>query len=592
MTLLLLSTLAAMAGVPKASSELKNDKGKMPVDLAFDGLLSTAWAEADKGPGEGQWVEIDLGKVMDLRGVSVWAGDLSEGERSFKESSRPKVLHIEVDGKPMGDPARVRDEINRVDVKLSGTGRKIRVVFDEVYTGYVYNDLYVAEIAVNFPENDPDQTKRLDAWVESKDAAKKAEAFKAQLDASFDICQKAEGDTKDAFRFIERAVSDGPAFVHEQIMKTVPAGFRAQAVRSSGRARKALRLLKDANGIPALRMAALRATGEDAAELEGHVEALEAYNELIGGRNRTNVRYWGESGFVPGALRSFGEPMGIEIDRNGRVLVADIGNNRIQAFSDEGRPERQWGLAMDITNVWFQGTRKWYASGANGSEEPGGWTNPLDVTLIPGKEADGFAAIDALGRIQIVDAGGNTKIGWKVETKRKPEPGVGGEAYLSYLPKKKALLAVMRDEGIIYNLESEELGRFKFSGGVPNAVEIGKKGQIFVAEGREVVLYNHDGFRHGAVIFYQDLNEGFEDMDISLDELGRIWVLTDTGHVHVFAKPGKKEFSMKVIDRPLKHPRFAVRQDVVYIVSDDEIERIDVAQMRLDEAAKAAEAGK
>jgi sugar lactone lactonase YvrE len=339
-------------------------------------------------------------------------------------------------------------------------------------------------------------------------------------------------------------------------------------------------------------MAALRATGEDAAELAGHVEALEAYNELIGGRNRTNVRYWGESGFVPGALRSFGEPMGIEIDRNGRVLVADIGNNRIQAFSDEGRPERQWGLAMDITNVWFQGARKWYASGANGSEEPGGWTNPLDVTLIPGKEADGFAAIDALGRIQIVDAEGNTKIGWKVETKRKPEPGVGGEAYLSYLPKKKALLAVMRDEGIIYSLESEELGRFKFSGGVPNAVEIGKKGQIFVAEGREVVLYNHDGFRHGAVIFYQDLNEGFEDMDISLDELGRIWVLTDTGHVHVFAKPGKKEFSMKVIDRPLKHPRFAVRQDVVYIVSDDQIERIDVAQMRLDEAAKAAEAGK
>ena len=71
MTLLLLATLAAMAGVPKASSELKNDKGKMPVDLAFDGLLSTAWAEADKGPGEGQWVEIDLGKVMDLspRGI-------------------------------------------------------------------------------------------------------------------------------------------------------------------------------------------------------------------------------------------------------------------------------------------------------------------------------------------------------------------------------------------------------------------------------------------------------------------------------------------------------------------------------------------
>jgi hypothetical protein len=51
------------------------------------------------------------------------------------------------------------------------------VVFDEVYTGYVYNDLYVAEIAVNFPENDPDQTKRLDAQRPPKQLAGRLKGF-------------------------------------------------------------------------------------------------------------------------------------------------------------------------------------------------------------------------------------------------------------------------------------------------------------------------------------------------------------------------------------------------------------------------------
>ena len=592
MTLLLLSTLAALAGAPKASSVLKGEDGLANADLAFDGLLSTAWAEGDKGAGDGQWIELDLGRSTELTGLTIWPGKLSDGERSFKEAGRPAVMHIEVDGKPVGEPVRVKDEMGRVDVPLSLTGRKIRVVIDEATAGYVYNDLYITEIAVNFPENDAELTRRLDAWLVSKDAEKKAAAFNEQLDANFEICKADEGDTKAAFQFIERAVSDGPAFVHEQIVRTVPAGFRAQAVRSSRRAQKALRLLKDANGIPALNLAALRATGEDAAVLAEQVEIFEAYRDMIGGKNRSNIRYWGEQGFVPGALQSFGEPMGIEVDREGRVLIADIGNNRVQRFSDEGRPERQWGLAVDISNRWFQDSRKWYPTGALADEAPGAWVNPLDITLIPGKESDGFAAIDALGRIQVFDGEGRQKISWKVETIRKPQPGVGGEAYLSWIPKKKALLAVMRDEGVLYNLESEELGRFKFSGGVPNAVEITKKGQIFVAEGREIVLYSADGFRHGTIIPYQDLDEGFEDMDLTIDELGRIWVLTDTGTVHVFTKPGKKEFSMRVIKRPIKHPRLAVREGIVYIVSDDRIERIDVAQMRLDEAAKKDEAGK
>lgn len=111
-----------------------------------------------------------------------------------------------------------------------------------------------------------------------------------------------------------------------------------------------------------------------------------------------------------------------------------------------------------------------------------------------------------------------------------------------------------------------------------------------MAYGREIIQYSVDGFRYGTVIPYEMLDQGFEDMDITLDEDGNIWVLTDTGWVHKFKNPKKKEWSLKVIERPLTHPRIAVNQGIVFIVSDDEIERIDVVQMKIDKEAAAVEA--
>ena len=54
----------------------------------------------------------------------------------------------------------------------------------------------------------------------------------------------------------------------------------------------------------------------------------------------------------------------------------------------------------------------------------------------------------------------------------------------------------------------------------------------------------------------------------------------------------KKEFDLKVIERPLTHPRMAVNQGIVFIVSDDRIERIDAYQMKIDKDAADAEAAR
>jgi sugar lactone lactonase YvrE len=579
---LLLAAAVTAQAAPRASSELTREGVKHSAALAFDGLLTTSWAEGVAGSSAGAWIEVDLGRPTTLQSVTIWPGDLSKGTRSHRESARPLKVQLSLDGQPLGEPVRLEvDKPARADFPVNGAGRKLRVEVVEAQDGYVLQDVHIAEIAVNFPTNEPANTSKLDAWMKTPEAAKKADAFNAEIDAAYERIKAAQFGDNDALQIIMDAVSDGPAFLRPQVARLVPDGFRAQAIRSSGRAQKALRLLKDANAIPAIEMASLRATAEEQVELSQLVEIFYAWQELIGTENR-NVGYWGEPGNMPGALQSFGEPINLEVDREGRVLIADIGNNRIQRFTGKGRPERQWGPARDITNRWFQGARPWYASGAGAGEQSGAWVNPLDLTLIPGKESDGFAGIDALGRVQIYDGDGKPLRSWTVETRSKPRPGVGGEAYIAWHPKKKQLIAILEDEAVAYTLDSEEVGRFKLPDGTPNAVEVGKDGKLLMAYGREVILYSADGFRHGTVIPYEQLDEGFEDMDLTLDEDGKLWVLTDTGYVHVFEKPSKKLWSLKVIERPLTHPRMAVREGVVFIVSDDRIERIDALQKKLD----------
>ena len=59
------------------------------------------------------------------------------------------------------------------------------------------------------------------------------------------------------------------------------------------------------------------------------------------------------------------------------------------------------------------------------------------------------------------------------------------------------------------------------------------------------------GFRHGAIMGEGILGQDFEDMDLTLDEEGKLWVVTDSGWVYKFKKPGKLEFKILAIERPI-----------------------------------------
>lgn len=68
---------------------------------------------------------------------------------------------------------------------------------------------------------------------------------------------------------------------------------------------------------------------------------------------------WGEPGKGPG---QFVVPHGIAVDQEGRVLVADRHNNRIQIFDDSGRYLTEWGDLMFPTSIFIDPEQTVYVS--------------------------------------------------------------------------------------------------------------------------------------------------------------------------------------------------------------------------------------
>lgn len=578
MMLLALSLLCAHAATIRASSQHRDATELHSASKAVDGLFDTAWAE-DGDSAEGQWVELDLGRSTRITNLTVWPGNLKKGAKSFREYSRPRTLIVTIDGQDKGvRPIIFENKMSRVEVPMDVTGRRVRLTIQDTYEGIVFSSTHIAEIAINFPAGD---LRRMDRYLNSSEGQRQDTRFIEKLEDAYGRIKAAEFGDKDAFQFIADAVINGAPYVRSHLNSLVSIGYRAQAVPVHAKAHKALRNLKDANAIPAFELAALRATGRQEVVISEIVGLLKAYQEMIGTQHM-NVMAWGETGWGLGALRGFGEPLGLDMGREGRIYVADTGNNRVQRFDIEGRGERQWGPAADLANDWFTGQRQWYVSGAKPGVAVGAFTNPVDVTVIPGKEGDGFAVLDATGRVQIFDHEGQATVSWNLSLGNKPQPNLGGEAYLMYVAKKKLLVAVFQNEAAVHNLNGDEIGRWRIKDGTPSTAEVSAQGQLLFGYGNQVIQYNPDGFRYGTVITNEQLGVGHEEFDMALDEKNKLWVLTDSGNLVKFKRPGVVDFAIKAVDRPLKHPRIAVRDGIVFFLSDDRIEQVDALQVKMD----------
>lgn len=582
LALLNLAPHALAADKVTASSIKEDSAGKHTADLAVDGLLSTAWAEGAVGSGAGAWVQLDLGTATKIDAISIWPGNLANGIDSFKEYSRPRTVTISVDGKVVKEGVRIQDEVQRFDLPVDATGKLLRIDVVDAYEGGVFPDLFISEVAVNFTEGERAKAvEKVDAWRAGKEGTKLAADFETQVLAAYQA-HKDNPDDADSMKFLIAAAANGPDYLQKRINTLVPMGYRAQAIVPDQKSIDAIRKLKDPNGIPGIQMAALRALGKQQKEMLELIDIFNAYAELKGG-GRRNIKAWGEPGWEVGALQSFGEPLGIEVDRYGDIYVSDTGNNRVQRFSTEGVSTRQWGTPADVTHDWFSKTRKWYVGGSGASTEPAGFVNPVDVEIIPGKDTDQYAVLDSAGRVQIFNGDGQVQIGWTVRCEHKLQAKVGGEGYLAWLPAKKQLVAIIGDQAVTYTLDSEEVARWTVQDDTPNAVQAGSDSKLYMAFGNKIVAYNPDGFRYGVVIDSAILGEGFEDVDLTVDEAGRLWALTDTGWVFNFKKPGKLDWKVQVSEVPLERPRFAITQGMVYVTDRDRILHADALQRHMDE---------
>ncbi len=579
----------AQAARTSASSFCEDEQGRHDSDAGFDGLLKSGWCEGEDGAGVGSWIQLDLGAMTPLSSISIWPGNLKEGKKSYREYSRPKVITILVDGKQSGDPVRLQDQVQRLDIPLQGEGRKIRVQVDDAFEGFVFSELYIAEVGVNYLESLGQPQARLDSWLASPPGQEAKRAYEQTLKDRYLAHKNAEFGNAQALEWIMDAAGEGAPYLREQVQKLVPAGSRAVYLRPDDNAILALRKLKDPNSIPAIEMASLRTVGQQQQALLELVEIFYAYQKLIGGGN-PNIPYWGATGWSEGAIQSFGEPIALSMDRLGNVLVADTGNNRIQRFAENGRPDRVWGAKTDICNLWFGESRPWYVSGGGAGTDPGSFQNPLDVEVIPEKESDSFAVLDAMGRVQVFAGDGSLRVGWTIRSSYKTRPGVGGEAYLAWLSRKDLLFVIWGDEAMGYNLQGEEQVRFEITDGPPNAV-VGYKGrQLLLAYREEVIRYDSDGFRFGRIMDIDDLATGFENVDLAVDQDGRLWYLVDTAQALKFKRPGKLDYGVTVADYSLEHPRFVVRDDILFISDRDRILQVDALQLAMDaEEAQASE---
>ena len=585
-----------------ASSVAQDEAGKHPADLALDGLLTTGWAEGGVGHGEGAWWEFDLPSATKLETVSFWGGNLSDGRKSFREYARPKLVRVYIDGVQQGEKDeegnfkgfRLQDEMKRIDIPVEvEAARKVRLEIVETFEGFVFADCYISEFAVNFTEGERARAvEKVEAWRTGKEGIKLHEKHEEEVLAAYKL-HKDDGDENTGLDFLMSAAADGPLYLRKKVTSLVPEGSRAAAIVPDEKSMEAIRKLKDPNGIPGLEMAALRSIGKQQKEIREIIEIFYAYQELNSG-GRRNIKAWGEQGWEVGALQSFGEPLAVEIDRFGQLYVADTGNNRLQRFTQDGLSDKQWGAKPDVASFWFSKKRTWYAAGAAPGDTNGAFQNVVDVELIPGKEADSFVTLDAAGNVQVFNEEGAPLIGWTARVDHEMSAKVGGEGYLAWIPQKKVLVVFIGNTAVVFNLASEELSRWKVKDGTPNSVEVGKDGKLYLGFGSDVNQYSHDGFRFATVIDKTILGEGFEDVDITLDDEDRMWALTDTGWVFLFKKPGKLDWKVRISDVPFVRPRFAVSQGMVFVTDRDRIVKKDALQLRTDEidAKKAAaEAG-
>jgi hypothetical protein len=586
----------------KSSGNVTIDDVKYVSSNVVDGRLDTGWADGAVNNGVGTWIELDMKRSSDIETLSIWPSSFLKGKRNWNQYSRPKVIQLYIDGKAFQEPIRLLDQPGPVHLKVGSSGRKIRIEIQESYEGVVYKELVISEIAINFfTEDSKNLLKRWEGYQVSKEAKKYQEKSDEEIEKLFFTYQDNDGDSESLRRLMEIA-GEGSDWKRRKVVSYVPEGYRLQAIEPDPKALEALRKLRDSNAIPALENAAYRSDGFLYKKLMRDAEYYYALRELTGGVNR-NVPAWGQSGWSNGEMQGFGEPLAIEVNPFLQVMVVDTGNHRVSFYNENGLMKSVWGGSEPaITDKWLSGGRPWYVSGATPKYEGNGLSSPLDLVVVPKKVKKEVTfesyVLNGDGSIVHLNAEGQLLSRGDTNPSFGAVDGMGGTGYLAHISKKKTICAIVQSEGICLKerkrteedvgieteLVFEEVSRFTVSSsdGLPSAVEVVKGSKMYISFVNQVVHYSFDGFRNKVVVSKDVLGSNFEYMDLTIDDNGKLWLLTDASDLYQFTASGKLIEKMHIERFSLQHPRIAMHDEMLYVSSEDQIRTYDIKQMRLD----------
>ena len=135
------------------------------------------------------------------------------------------------------------------------------------------------------------------------------------------------------------------------------------------------------------------------------------------------------------------------------------------------------------------------------------------------------------------------------------------------------------NDGYVFDLDGTALNTFRFEDGVVGGLVGFKNGKFAAVFGDELVLFSTDGFRFGDIL-EGTVPDGYEYFDVTLDQKGKLWVVTDTGYAVKYKSPGKVDYQVKLVDYSFGVPRADVYEDLVFVTDRDAFKKFDALELR------------
>jgi hypothetical protein len=137
-----------------ASSSLASDRwGRYQPTMAVDGRRGTAWVEGVRGAGVGEWLMLTFANPIEVHNVSLSIGFDSREDLFYKNNRVKRATLVFSNGEQVELGFADRRGMQTIPLVRGADGNVettfIKIVIEEVYAGWKYNDTCLAEVQVH-----------------------------------------------------------------------------------------------------------------------------------------------------------------------------------------------------------------------------------------------------------------------------------------------------------------------------------------------------------------------------------------------------------------------------------------------------------